>query len=123
VLKAVVLAIHDEQVAEHGGVAGLRDEGLLDSALARPKNRHSYEKADLSRLAASYAYGIVRNHPFVDGNKRTSLVVTETFLGLNGFELVAGDTKCLEIWNRLAAGKIPEGDMATWLRKKISKPR
>jgi death on curing protein len=121
VLKTVVLAIHDEQIAEHGGRVGLRDEGLLDSALARPRNLHSHEKVDLPRLAASYAYGIARNHPFVDGNKRTSLVVTETFIKLNRFELVAADTECLDIWNLLAAGKIGEKAMVNWLRQKITK--
>jgi death on curing protein len=121
VLKAVVLAIHDEQIAEHGGAVGLRDEGLLDSALARPKNLHSYKKADLSRLAASYAYGIARNHPFVDGNKRTSLVVAETFLALNGLELVADDMECLDAWNRLASGKMAEEELARWLHARVSK--
>ena len=121
VLKAVVLAIHDEQIAEHGGLAGLRDEGALDSALTRPRNLHSYKKVDLAQLAASYAYGIARNHPFVDGNKRTSLVVTETFIQLNRFKLVAADTECHDMWNRLAAGKVSEEEMANWLRQKITK--
>jgi death-on-curing protein len=79
-----VLAIHDEQVAEHGGGAGVRDEGLLESALSRPQNLFGYETAALPQLAAAYAYGICKNHPFVDGNKRTSLVVAELFLALNG---------------------------------------
>jgi len=121
VLKPVVLAIHDEQLAEHGGLAGLRDEGLLDSVLARPRNLHSYKKVDLARLAASYAYGIARNHPFVDGNKRTSLVVTETFIELNRFELAAADTDCLDIWNHLASGKVSEEEMTKWLRQRITK--
>jgi death-on-curing protein len=87
---AVVLAVHDEQIGEHGGGSGVRDDGLLVSALDRPRNIAAYEPgADLSRLAAAYGFGIAKNHPFVDGNKRTALVVMETFLGLNGFDLTA----------------------------------
>jgi death-on-curing protein len=121
--KAAALAIHDEQIAEHGGALGLRDEGLLDSALARLKNLLSYGKAGIPRLAAAYAFGIVRNHLFVDGNKRTSLVVAETFLELNGFELVADDAECLEIWNLLAGGEISGEKMASWMGKKARRRR
>jgi death-on-curing protein len=121
--KAAALAIHDEQIAEHGGALGLRDEGLLDSALARPKNLLSYRRAGIPRLAAAYAFGIARNHPFVDGNKRTSLVVAETFLELNGFELVADDAECLEIWNLLAGGEISGEKMASWMGKKARRRR
>ncbi len=116
-----MLAIHDEQIAEHGGASGLRDEGLLDSALARPKNLSSYSKVDLHALAASYAYGLVKNHPFVDGNKRVSLVVAETFLALNKIELRAEDGECLELWVRLAAGSVTEKQLAAWLRAKAGK--
>ncbi len=91
----VVLAIHDEQLAEHGGQAGVRDRGLLESALARPRNQFSYGESFLPRLAASYAFGISRNHPFLDGNKRTSLVVAELFLDLNGLDLTASDETCV----------------------------
>ena len=86
-----MLAIHDEQLAEHGGRPGIRDLGLLGSALARPKNLALYEHADVVDLAACYGYGLARNHAFVDGNKRVSAVVTELFLALNGFELTATD--------------------------------
>jgi death-on-curing protein len=121
--KAAALAIHDEQIAEHGGALGLRDEGLLDSALARPKNLLSHGRAGIPRLAAAYAFGIARNHPFVDGNKRTSLVVAETFLELNGFELAAGDAECLEIWNLLAGGEISGEKIARWMGKKARRRR
>jgi death-on-curing protein len=99
----VALAIHDAQIAEHGGRAGARDESLLESALARPKNLFAYEAASLSQLAAAYAYGICRNHAFIDGNKRTSLVVAELFLALNGHALDATDLDCVTIWERWAA--------------------
>src|SRR3989304_7695701 len=91
--KALVLAIHDRQIAEHGGSAGVRDEGLLEPALARPQQLHAYgdPAPDLARLAASLASGLARNHPFVDGNKRTAAVACETFLELNGARLDAGD--------------------------------
>ncbi|MBX9811051.1 MAG: type II toxin-antitoxin system death-on-curing family toxin, partial [Burkholderiales bacterium] len=91
--KALVLAIHDRQLAEHGGSAGVRDEGLLESALARPQQSHAYgdPAPDLADLAAALAYGLARNHPFVDGNKRTAHVAYRTFLALNGAELVATD--------------------------------
>ena len=95
--KNVVLAIHDEQIAEHGGGAGIRDEGLLDSALARPLNKAARGEPDITELAAAYAYGIARNHPFLDGNKRTAMVVLELFLALNGYELAANDQACLEV--------------------------
>ena len=115
--KAVILAVHDEQLAEHGGGTGLRDEGLLDSALARPQNRHGYDRnTDACTLAAAYAFGIARNHPFVDGNKRTAFVAAELFLELNGVTLEAGDGDCVIIMLRLAAGEIDEGEFAAWLR-------
>ena len=111
----VVLAIHDEQLAEHGGQAGVRDRGLLESALARPQNQFAYGEHALSRLAASYAFGISRNHPFLDGNKRTSLVVAELFLELNGFELTASDAHCVTTFLQLAAGKMTEDQLAEWI--------
>jgi death-on-curing protein len=119
VAPSVVLAIHDEQLAEHGGGAGLRDEGLLESALARPRNLFSYENADMAQLAAAYAYGICKNHPFVDGNKRTSLVVAELFLALNGLSLDATDLECVEVWRSLAAGDVDEQDLALWFKRHI----
>jgi death-on-curing protein len=111
----VVLAIHDEQLAEHGGQPGVRDSRLLESALARPRNQYHYGEASLARLAASYAFGISRNHPFLDGNKRTSLVVAELFLALNGRELHASDAACVSTFLALAAGELAEDDLADWI--------
>jgi death-on-curing protein len=117
ITKAVILAVHDEQLAEHGGGTGLRDEGLLDSALARPQNRHGYDSStDLCALAAAYAFGIARNHPFIDGNKRTAFVASELFLELNGVTLGAEDGDCVIVMLRLAAGEIGEDEFADWLR-------
>jgi death-on-curing protein len=111
----VVLAIHDEQLAEHGGQAGVRDRGLLESALARPRNQFAFGESSLPRLPASYAFGISRNHPFLDGNKRTSLVVAELFLDLNGLDLTASDEACVTTFLRLAAGELGEDDLARWI--------
>jgi len=111
----VVLAIHDEQLAEHGGQAGVRDRGLLESALARPRNQFACGETSLPRLAASYAFGVSRNHPFLDGNKRTSLVVAELFLDLNGLDLTASDEACVTTFLRLAAGELGEDDLARWI--------
>ena len=111
----VVLAIHDEQLAEHGGQTGLRDRGLLESALARPQNQFAYGEFSLAHLAASYAFGISRNHPFLDGNKRTSLVVAELFLELNGLELNATNAECVTAFLRLAAGDLTEAELADWI--------
>lgn len=118
--KAVVLAAHEEQLSEHGGAVGLRDDGLLESALARPKHLFSYTEPepDIPALAASYAFGIARDHPFTDGNKRTSLVVAETFMLLNGIELEAGDAELLTTWLQLAEGEISESNLAAWLRER-----
>jgi death-on-curing protein len=111
----VVLAIHDEQLAEHGGQAGVRDRGLLESAKARPQNQFAYGEHALPRLAASYAFGISRNHPFLDGNKRTSLVVAELFLDLNGLELTASDAECVTGFLALAAGDRNEQQLTEWI--------
>ncbi len=111
----VVLAIHDEQLAEHGGQPGVRDPALLESALNRPRNQLAYGEPSITRLAASYAFGISRNHPFLDGNKRTSLVVAELFLELNGFALNAGDAECVTTFVRLAAGELTEDQLADWI--------
>jgi death-on-curing protein len=113
----VVLAIHDEQLAEHGGQAGVRDRGLLESALARPRNQFAYGEHALPRLAASYAFGISRNHPFLDGNKRTSLVVAELFLDLNGLELTASDAECVTTFLQLAAGDLTEEQLTEWIAR------
>jgi death-on-curing protein len=111
----LVLAIHDMQIAEHGGGVGLRDRGLLESALARAINLHSYGEQNIGRLAAAYAFGVARNHPFIDGNKRTVLVCAELFLDLNGYELVADDAGCVAVFVALAAGDLDEDTLAQWL--------
>ena len=122
----VVLAVHEEQLAEHGGGAGLRDEGLLHAALARPQNLVAYgdpdPDPDLAELAAAYAYGIARNHPFVDGNKPTAFVVAELFLAMNGLTLEADDAVCVVIMLDLAAGNLSESDLAAWLARHL-RPR
>jgi death on curing protein len=112
----VLCAVHEEQLAEHGGAAGTRDAGLFDSALARPQNLLAYGEPDLASLAAAYGYGIARNHPFIDGNKRTAFVAVELFLALNGFQLVAGDAECVVIMLKVAAGEIEEDEFAAWIR-------
>jgi death-on-curing protein len=114
---SVVLAVNDEQLAEHGGTSGVRDPSLLESALARPRNRYAYDKASLHALAASYAHGIAKNHPFMDGNKRTSLVIAELFLNLNGIELTASDEAVVMTWLKLAAGDISEIGLEDWIRE------
>ncbi|MBL8363489.1 MAG: type II toxin-antitoxin system death-on-curing family toxin [Rubrivivax sp.] len=116
---AVVRAVHEEQLVEHGGAAGVRDEGLLESALARPRHLAQYGDPDVAALAASYAYGIARNHPFIDGNKRTAFVAAELFLALNGSSLVADDGDCVLTMLGLAAGDIDEAAFATWLRRHL----
>jgi death-on-curing protein len=116
---AVVLAIHEEQLAEHGGADGVRDMGLLESALARPQNLLAYGSPDLADLAAAYAGGIARNHPFVDGNKRTAWVVAETFVELNGAEIAADDAGAYEAMLSLAEGRIDEGAFAAWMRPQL----
>jgi death-on-curing protein len=119
--KALVLATHDRQIVEHGGSAGVRDEGLLESALARPQQLHAYgdPEPDLADLAASLAYGLARNHPFVDGNKRTAAVCCEAFLELNGAVLDASDPELFPQYLALAEGKLSERDFAAWLRARL----
>lgn len=112
----VALAIHEEQISEHGGGEGMRDRSLLESALARPLNLASYEAADLPALAAARGCGIARNHPFIDGNKRTALVAVETFLGLNGLDLTADDANCVLTMLSVATGEMSESEFALWLR-------
>jgi death-on-curing protein len=121
VIKSVVLAIHEQQIAEHGGTQGIRDIGLLESALARPENLAAYSEPDLAGLAAAYGFGIARNHPFLDGNKRTSYVATLLFLRLNGSDLTAGEATRLEIWMNLAAGAVTEEQLADWIRSNTTK--
>lgn len=115
-LKSVVLAVHEEQLAEHGGLSGIRDEARLDAALDRPKNLLAYGEPDIFDLAAAYGYGISQGHAFVDGNKRTSFVATELFLSLNGYELRADDARCVLTWLSLADSSMSEAALADWLR-------
>ena len=119
---AVLRAVHDEQLLEHGGASGVRDEGLFESALARPLNLAAYGEPDVAELAASYGYGLARNHPFIDGNKRTAFVAVELFLALNGHELTADDPACVLTMLTVAAGTLAEPDFAAWLREHI-RPR
>lgn len=116
-MREAVDAMHDIQLSEHGGLAGVRDEGLLESALARPQHLHSYGAADIHALSASYAYGIAKNHPYIDGNKRTAFLAAYTFLRLNGAELNASEVSATQTMLALAAGEISEDDFATWLRE------
>jgi death on curing protein len=117
--KRAVLALHGEQLRIHGGPEGLRDEGALESALARPQNLLAYGEPDLPELAAAYAFGLARNHAFVDGNKRISFVACLTFLRLNGHDLPTDDEGNIATWLALAAGTLSEADLATWLRARI----
>jgi death-on-curing protein len=118
---SVILAVHDEQVAEHGGSAGLRDRGLLESALARPLNLAVCGKPDHADLAACYGVGIAKNHPFVDGNKRTAFVAVELFLALNGWKLSASDADAVLAMLAVAAGKIDETGFAEWIRRQAER--
>ncbi len=115
----VAHAVHAEQIAEHGGGEGVRDAGLVESALARPQNLVAYGEPDAAALAAAYAFGIARNHPFVDGNKRTAAVISETFLVLNGYTLVASDAELVVAFLALAAGELSEEELAGWFRERI----
>ncbi|MGB6477131.1 MAG: type II toxin-antitoxin system death-on-curing family toxin [Candidatus Sulfotelmatobacter sp.] len=122
IVDSVVLAIHEAQLAEHGGMVGIRDGGLLASVLARPRNVEAYgEHADAASLAAAYGFGLSRNHPFLDGNKRTAFVVMELFLNLNGWTLDADDAVCISMMLTLAAGKLSEEMLAKWLRGHLAK--
>ena len=114
--RAIVLAMHERLLAEHGGSAGLRDPGLLDSALARPRQLHAYGAPDTGDLATAYAAGIIRNHPFVDGNKRTGFMCAFVFLAENGFRLIAREVEVVQVVTLLAAGEIDEAAFAAWLR-------
>ena len=116
----VAIAAHAEQIAEHGGGDGIREAGLLDSAMARPQNLALYGDPDVSELAASYAFGIARNHPFVDGNKRTAAVVSETFLVLNGHVLTATDAELVITFVALAAGELSEEELTDWFRDHLA---
>jgi death-on-curing protein len=118
---SVILAVHEEQLAEHGGGAGVRDAGLMESALAKPVNLAAYSDPDVAALAAAYGFGLARNHPFVDGNKRTAFVAVELFLALNGWALAASDADCVLTMLAVAAGEIDEATFAAWLRDHIAR--
>jgi death-on-curing protein len=116
---SVVYAIHDRQIAEHGGPDGLRDRNAIESALARPQNLDAYEKADAASLAAAYAFGLARNHGFLDGNKRTAWIVARLFLADNGYRLEFAPADAVRIVEALAAGTIGEGELAGWFRERL----
>lgn len=120
IARDVVIAIHEMQLAEHGGLTGVRDMGLMDSALTRAPNLAAYGQPDAADLAAAYGWGLSRNHPFNDGNKRTGFVAAELFLGLNGYELEADDASCVITMLGVAAGDISEDAFAAWLRQHCS---
>lgn len=117
----LVIAFHGEQLREFGGPSGIRDRGMLESALGRPQNKWSYGESDLAALAAAYAFGIARNHPFVDGNKRAALLSIVVFLGLNGVDFVADQAEAVVIIQGLAAGDIDEDGLTRWIRDTLSR--
>jgi death-on-curing protein len=117
----LVIAIHERQLRRFGGPAGMRDVGALESALGRAQNRWAYENGDLAQLAAAYAFGIARNHPFVDGNKRAALLSLVTFLGLNEVDFVADEAEAVVIIRDLAAGLVDEDGVTRWVRDNWSK--
>ena len=117
----ILLDVHAEQLALFGGADGVRDPGLLESALARPVNKFAYGEADLASLAAAYAFGIARNHPFVDGNKRVAFASILVFLGLNGFDLDAAPEEATAVMLALAAGEIEEDALARWIGDNLDK--
>jgi death-on-curing protein len=115
--KTVILAIHADQIREHGGLLGIREMALLESALDRPRNRMNYgSDSDLEILAAAYGFGIARNHPFVDGNKRVAFQAMYVFLGINGLEITADEEEVVRMALALAAGDLTEAELAGWLR-------
>lgn len=116
---AVAMAVHDRQIAEHGGLAGVKDVSLLESAMARPLNKHAYGEEDPAALAAAYAFGVARNHPFADGNKRTAWVMARLFLKLNGIEIVFEKTEAIAMMLALASGELREDQVADWFRAHI----
>lgn len=112
----LVIGFHDEQLREFGGPPGIRDRGMLESALGRPQNKWTYGETDLAALAAAYAFGIARNHPFVDGNKRAALLSIIVFLGLNGVDFIADQAEAVVIIQDLAAGLVNEDGLSRWIR-------
>lgn len=121
IAKPTILAIHAAQLAEHGGIGGGRDEGLLDSALARPELKAQYSDPEISLVAAAYTYGIARNHPFLDGNERTAYVAMELFLAKNGMLLTASDEDSVLTFLNLAAGELSEDELAEWIERNLAR--
>ncbi len=117
----IVHAVHDRQIAEHGGLDGLRDPGALESALARPVHLASYGDADVADLAAAYAYGLARNHGFADGNKRTAWIVARLFLADNGYRLHFDKAEAVRTVEALAAGALSQADLASWFRDRLTR--
>ena len=119
--RQMIETLHADQVLEHGGSLGIRDEGLLESALARPQQKWHYASGtDLATLAAAYAFGIAKNHPFVDGNKRAALVAAYTFLAVNDFELDAPEPEAVSMILGTADGSLSEEDLASWIRSHLT---
>ena len=116
ITRPMIVAVHAALLRDHGGSPGIRDEGLLDSAMHRPRHKWAYGQTDLAALAAAYAFGIARNHPFVDGNKRTAFTVAAMFLGVNAVDLDAGEPEVVDIVTQLAAGRLTEAALASWIR-------
>jgi len=116
----LALAIHDRQLAEHGGPIGVRNTSALESALGRPRNQWAYGEVDLCALAAAYAYGVARNHPFVDGNKRTAWVLARLFLGLNGVQIGFAPEEAIHMVLALASGSLAEAEVAEWFRTRLA---
>jgi len=115
--RRAIIAFHSESLAEHGGSSGIRDEGLLDSALARPKNQFAYAaESDIAKLAAAYGFGLAKNHAFVDGNKRIAFIAAATFLRLNGYRLTSSRMEEIQTVLAVAAGELTEEAFATWIR-------
>lgn len=121
--RLVVEAIHADQVRQHGGLAGLRDENALEAALGRPQQKWHYEKSDLATLAAAYAYGLCQGHPFRDGNKRVAFVTMLVCLELNGQELQAEEPEVVALMLSLASGKLGERELAAWLKERVRRSK
>jgi death-on-curing protein len=120
--KKALLLLHEESLAVFGGARGLQDEGLLDSALSRPLNRHAYDpKITIADLAASYAFGLTKNHPFVDGNKRAAFLSIGLFLAINGYRLTADQIDAIQTMQAVAAGELGEKGLAAWIKKNSAK--
>jgi len=117
----VLIAVHDEQLLEHGGPSGIKDRGLFESALARAQNLAAYEEPDAAALAAAYGFGLAKNHAFVDGNKRISLIAIELFLDLNGYELDVDDAQAVLAILSVASSAFSEDDLASWIRKNLKR--